>query len=192
MVRSLSLSPVSREKEACLTYVLIEGVSTWTNFSRSYYLSCTVKTKCRDGSKITLTTPITDYNDAIGQAILLNKPRIQAPLGGIWHRRDEPAWHDSNILLKSCMNLGCSNLDKIQAAFSFGSRVFIDMPVFRNFYAHRNNQTEHAAKQLALQYRIRSDLRPSQILLTRPPTSHQYLLLDWLDDIYVTVELLCD
>jgi len=186
------MSPTIREREWLLANVVIESINTWSNFCRSYYLSCWLNPKTRNHTYIYITHTFVDYNNAIGVAIHYVRPAITAPLSGIWHRRDEPAWHDHNILMRLCQLVGCSHLPNIQSSFSFGSRVFVDLPVFRNYYAHRNQQTSAAASNIAPQYGVASRLRPSQILLSRPVGRPQQLILDFIDDLIATADLLCD
>src|SRR5690606_6596746 len=110
---------------------------------------------------------------------------------GIWNRRDEPDWNSSRTLITLCTMIGCSNLADITAAFSSGSRVLLDLPAFRNFYGHRNEQTQSAAMQLASHYGISATMRPSTILLTRGLGRGLPLIVDWIDDLDFTIEYLC-
>jgi hypothetical protein len=183
---------MSREREFILSFVVIETLNSWSNFSRSYYLSCILTPRTVTGKRITVPTPIPNFNSAIGLAVTHSRPNMTPPASGVWHRRDEPPWHDHNLLMRFCGNITCSNIIDIQAAFSFGSRVFIDLPVFRNFFAHRNGQTCKAAADLGPQYGIPATLRPSQILLSRALGRPQPLILDQFDDLITTIELLCD
>jgi hypothetical protein len=76
---------------------------------------------------------------------------------------------------------------------SVDTRALQDLPVFRNFYAHRNEET--AAKAIALaerQYLIRGRTHPTLAIATPPYQRPQPLILDWLDDIRAVIDLLCD
>lgn len=187
-----SLPLPTRHREAQVAYSVIEILNTWTNFSRSFYLSCVLWPKSTKGNRISINTRGLSFDQAIDRAVVFSYPNRRRPTNGIWHRRDEPTWHDYSVLLNVCTNLGCSNIATIRVAFSLGSRVFLDLPVFRNFFAHRNRNTEYAARQLALQHTLPTSQRPSQILLFRPPTRHQSLIFEWIDDLTTTVELLCE
>lgn len=180
------------EREILLSFVVINILNTWSNFSRTYYLSCILKPRTITRRRITLSRSISSFDDAIGLAITDLRPQIAPPQSGVWHRRDEPAWHDRNLLIRFCTNIGCSNISDIQAAFSFGSRVFDDLPVLRNFYAHRNRQTENAVTNIGTQYGIPTALRPSQMLSANPLGRSQELILELIDDVTFTMELLCD
>jgi hypothetical protein len=90
-----------------------------------------------------------------------------------------------------CSDLGCSNLADIQAALSISSRVFVDLPVFRNFFAHRNERSIEAAVRLGPLHGIPATLRPAAILLSPPLNSAQPLLVNWLEDMSFVVEYMC-
>jgi hypothetical protein len=186
----LSISS-NREIETLLTYITIETLNTWSNFSRSFYLSCTLSAKTVSGKKIIISSTIANFNDAVGLVIPLYKRSATPNHAGIWHRRHEPTWHDPNVIMKICNHIGCSNITQIQLGFSGGLTVFKNLPTFRNFYAHRNQQTEYAAMQIATQYGISNLLKPSQILLSLPLNRRQILLLEWIDELRLTVEYLC-
>ena len=186
----LSISS-NRELETLFTYITIETLNTWSNFSRSFYLSCALSAKTVSGRRITISTTIANFNDAIGLAILECKPSATPNIAGIWHRRQEPTWHDPTVIMRICNHIGCSNITQIQSGFSGGLTVFNNLPTFRNFYAHRNQQTEYAAMQIASRYGISNLLKPSQILLSLPLNRSQPLLIEWIDELILTVEYLC-
>jgi hypothetical protein len=181
----------NNETESCITYVTVETLNTWSNFSRSFYLSCTLQPKTVSGIRVTTSLRTTGFNDAIGKAILLFKPSTTPNSQGIWNRRDEPTWHDSSILTRVCTNIGCSNITDISNGLSGGQNFFLHLPVFRNFYGHRNQRTESAARDIATRYGISNTLRPSDILRQFPIGGTSFLLLQWINEIEFTIEYLC-
>ena len=144
---------------------------------------------------MTCTTVVSSFTDAITLSIARHKPHLarrpRLP-GAVWHRRDEPTWHDPVVLRTGCVDLGCSHLVDVQAALSLPTRVFADLPVFRNFFGHRNGQTEDAAKNTARQYVISTALHPTEMLAARPAGRPYPLLVDWTDDVHAVIALLCD
>lgn len=182
------------EKDADLyvTYVTLELLNTWSNFTRAYYLSCFLSPKSMKGKKITTVLLAPDLNGAISIAMQKLKPRTQPPPNGVWKRRDEPTWHDQTNFLILSEYIGASHLDDIRSALSNGFTVFNDLAVFRNFFAHRNQSTEKSVRTASNNYSILAKKRPSQLLLTRPINRTQPLLLDWLDEIELTIWQLCD
>lgn len=178
-----------------ISYCTIELLNLWSAFTRSYFLSCILRPRRVQGGRVTCTATVASFTDAITLAIskhkphLLNRPR---PPGATWHRRDEPPWHDPAILRKGCVDLGCSHALDVQAALALPTRVFDDLPVFRNYFGHRNGQTESAAKSRARLYLINTSLHPTAMLAARPAGRPYPLLVDWTNDLEVIIGLLCD
>ncbi len=198
LLSNISTSSSNNEIEICLTYVTIETLNTWSNFSRSFYLSCTLHPKTVNGNRVTTRLEIGNFNEAISEAIRLCSNRRNATPNpqGLWHRRDEPTWHDKSTITRVCTNIECSNIANISEGLSGQQTFFAHLPVFRNFYGHRNQQTEQAAMQLAPRYGIPATLRPSDILRQFPISgtstpSTSILLVQWLDEIEITIEYLC-
>lgn len=179
------------DREARVAFVVIETLNAWTNFVRSFYLSCMFSARTTGGIRIgTVTTGIGE-NDAIGRAVLYWRPTARQKSDGSWRRRDEPTWHDPNLLIPVCRAEGFTNITDIEAAFSAGDRTFVDLPVFRNYFAHRNQRSEKAARNLAPRYGIPATHRPAEILLSTPLGRPQSLIDDWIDHISFTIEYLC-
>lgn len=177
--------------EANICFLVIELLSTWSNFARSYYLSCAYGTKLASGTRVSLAGPSLNENQALGKVVQRRKPKTTPNADGSWNRKDEPGWNDPSVFLNACKDIGCSNIADIQAALSSGSRVFSDLPTFRNYYAHRNRHTCSAAVSLARLYGISPTGSPSTILLTPSIGRSQVLILDWIDDLVFTVQYLC-
>jgi hypothetical protein len=181
-----------RGAKLTIGHVTIELQNTWSLFARSYILSWTLTPRRATGGRIRIGKPVSDFNNAITLLNARHKPHLTVPISGTWHRRDEPPWHDPQVILTSCLDLGCSHSTQVQAAFSLSTAVFQHLPVFRNFFGHRNLGTANAARQIAPQYSIPSYLHPVEILLRKPAGRPYPLVLDWVDDIATTIELLCD
>lgn len=176
-----------------LSHVVVELLTAWTEFVRAYFLSCVLKPRRVRGGRVALSNFAGHtFNDVIGVAMKRHKPHIRPSTSGVWSRRDEPSWHDSHVLLTSCTDLGCSNLSQIRAAFSLPTRVTRDLPTFRNYVAHRNQTTQDAARNLAAHYTIPGHKNPLQILCSSPHRRPTPLIVDWIDDISLLVEFLCE
>jgi len=188
------LSSISHPKDAPELYIAnttIETLNTWSNFSRSFYLSCALHSKAVNGNRITTTSRAANFNDAIGYAMQCCKPKVTLNSSGIWARREEPAWHDPNTLIRICTEIQCSNITNICDGLSGGQTFFSDLPTFRNFYAHRNQETELAAMNKAPRYSISATLKPSAILREFPIGETSILLVKWLNELEFTIEYLC-
>lgn len=186
-----TLTPDTRSSKHAIAITTIDLLNMWSAFSKHYALSCIMSPRRSSGGRVKVTRTGLDFNGVIGIAVLRHNKRARPQADGSWHRRNEPPWHDTTTLTSLCTDLGCSHLADIQAAVSLGSRVFTDLPVFRNFVAHRNKGTAKAAKDLAPQYSIASSHHPVAILATPPHGRPNALLVEWIDDLAVTVELLC-
>lgn len=180
------------EKNVAVSFVVIESLNSWGNFLRSFYLSCRIGTCFRNGDPVTCANTFTDFNQAIGDAILLDHHNWQPHQNGIWHRRQEPSWHDPNLILRLAQQQGWSNLPDIQAALSTGTQALSDLPIFRNYFAHRNQGTAYAARSVASNYVISTSNSPVEILLTRPYQRPNPLIVEWLIDMENVIEFLCD
>jgi hypothetical protein len=180
-----------REAKAAICSVVVDALNTWNNFSRAYYLSSCLGAYLPSHGFITTSTTFSSFNDSIGDAIRFHKPWITPLASGEWHRKDEPAWHDPNILLGCCTNIGASNTSHMSAALSVGTRVFIDLVVFRNYIAHKNKRSQVAAQNLAPHYLIPATLRPFEILLQTPLRAFDPLLKVWLYEMEIVVSFLC-
>jgi hypothetical protein len=173
-----------------LSFVVIEAQNLWGNFVRSYLLSLLSRPRRQDGTRVVLgNTLIRTSSDLIFLATQVAKgPHATLPTT----RREEPAWHDVNVLIKTCTALRPSHLNDIHAALSITAGVLSDLPTFRNFYAHRNEESAHKAIQLAQrQYLILGTNHPTEALSLPAHNRPQALVFDWLDELLVIVQLLC-
>jgi len=186
---SAALAPPDRDP--VISYVTIESLNAWSQFAKALYLSCMLNAKTEGRTTVGVVPSGVPLNDAVGLAITRYKKYATPNSSGVWDRRDEPAWHDPNVLLGVCQHVSCSIYLQMQAAFSLGQRVFLDLPVFRNFFAHRNRLSSRAAQNLGPQYLLPSSLRPSEMLMRSKPMAPASVLEEWIAELKITAELLC-
>lgn len=181
------------ESDRVISYVTIACLNTWVNFARAYFLSCTLSPWREQGLQIQLSNPnIRTFDDAIDAAIKkCRNSRWKPGQHGNWTRHDEPPWHVPKTLTDSCDEIGCSNYTDIQNAFSIQTKVFNHLPTFRNFYAHRNDETAIKTQKIAGEYTISTPRHPSKILLSSAYGRPQVLILDWIDELDTIVQFLC-
>ena len=172
-------------------FVAIEAANGWASFSRSYFLSCAMNARLERGIHVNPVSPISDMNVAVGMAVQTFRPKASPRSDGSWHRRDEPTWHDTYVLTTLLQRLCLKHMADVNAAFSINTRVFSDLPVFRNFFAHRNQGTSGAARSLAPQYSISVALRPADIVFARAAGRPFPVVADWIDDLSLVTEYLC-
>jgi hypothetical protein len=179
------------DRDPVISYVTIEALNSWAQFSKAFYLSCSISARTEANISILVSPTGLSENDAIGRAITIFKPYAAPAATGMWARRDEPTWHDPNVLLKVCGDINCSLYAHMQNAFSMGQNVFIDLPVLRNFYGHRNRASEKAAQNVGPKHLLPSSLRPSELLAQIPPRASSPLLLEFIAEMRITAEFLC-
>jgi len=180
-----------RRFEAEITYVVVDLLNTWANFVRSYYLSCLFRARTVNNQVIQSAVAFPDTNAALGFAVQRWNRRATPNSAGVWRRRDEPAWQDHRVLLTLSSELRLSNDPTIRAGVSLGAQVLNDLTPFRNFFAHRNAVTHRTAVTIAATYGIFAR-KPSIALTSRPLGRPQSLLLDWIDEIDIVVEYICE
>lgn len=197
---------IGPDRDRRVAYVTIESLNTWGQFCRAYYLSwlftpnrtargsIAVATACRRNHGCPAGSPTNWTTDqAIAHAINRNRTHHFVTPGTAidWSNRMEPAWHKTDTILELSGDLSCSNSQDIAAALSTGTRVFVDLPFFRHFYAHRSERTAAPAIALGPMNGVRSHPRPTEVLLERALGRPQSLLSDWLDEIDLTAADLC-
>jgi hypothetical protein len=187
-----SLGTEQLEANRLLAYVTLEALNTWSMFSRYFLLSLSLTPRRTSGARVRIARGgIGGPRDVLALAMSLLKPYRPPSAAGTWARRDEPTWHEPRSLLVCASALRVSNLDVIQNALSVPTRVFADLPVFRNFFAHRNDSTCAKAVAIAVQYAIPTG-HPTRILQTRPFSRPWPLVVEWIDDLTVVTELVCE
>lgn len=185
-------SPAWWALDTALCYAVLEIHSSWTTFSRSYFLSEVRSAQTLSGGRITIAPAITDDRAALVAAITRCKgPRATpGPTQRIGHR-EEPHWFTPANLTNSSAAISASNYANMLAAFSTPSTVFRDLPTFRNFYAHRNFETAELATDLASRYSLPRPTHPTLLLNTPAAGRSQTILFDFMDELRITAELLC-
>lgn len=174
-----------------MAYVTIEASNYWAGFCRSFALSCPFGARRVGGARAGTTDSTLTSPGAILHAA--NKAIRGAGAPAPIDRRDEPDWKAGPNFLRICQALSLSNIDAVNGAMSLRSRVLEDLPTFRNFFAHRNPETAaRALKVASTHYLIKGVAHPTLALKAVPFKRTQPLILDWLDDIQVISELLCD
>lgn len=186
-IKAVTNGRIHKDRAVVVAYVAIEALNAWTLFSRSFYMSCALGA-VTERKRVVTTMPTVD---PLGAAITCVNRRACPNAQGVWHRRDEPTWHDPNVLMRVCGNIGCSIQVQIGHAFSLSQNVFNDLPVFRNFFAHRNGQTSQAARNIAPRYALPTNLAPTDLLLSVSPGSTEMVILEWLVEMSITAEFLC-
>ena len=182
------LTPVTAlSNDETIAFVTIESTNVWAAFVRAYYLSWFMKPRTMTGQRVSCSRHFS-FQDALLFAIHQRSPRYR---GARPSRRDEPTWHDPTNLLSFATAVGVSNFGQIASALSFGATYWSNLPTVRNFYAHRNDETFRKVQAKAALLGLGTNLRPCEFLCTALPSRPQNLISDWLDEMRLTIELLC-
>ncbi len=189
-----AVAPYSQERDPELAWVTIELANLWTQFCRAYFLSCLRSARLDSGPRVSCQNLANIPAFEVAMIVLAwKRGKTRAGRGGKLQGRDEPDWHQPSCLLQGCRIIGASNLHSVQGALSTGTSVFEHLPTCRNFYAHRSKETATKVLNIGLSaYSMGGKTHPSEVLIARAPGSSQSLILDFIDDTEVTIELLCD
>ena len=175
-----------------VAYASIELCNLIAEFCRALYLSSAMHAKSKQHGRVGTVQGPHGTIDAIDLVVRGEFPRYAgAAVGSIWGRDQEPPWFVPSILFRALRRVGATNATDVENAFSIGSRVQHDLPTIRNYFGHRNFQTYRKAARIGLQYGI-GVLHPCRILKAPPLARPVPLLLEWLSDFRVMVELSCD
>jgi hypothetical protein len=173
-------------------FVLLESLNLWASFVRSYYLSCVLEARRDTRPRVRLGVPgVRTPEDAIHFAVVQvagKKPKANR----VYTWWDEPTWYKRETLAKLSSQLKMSNDLEIQTALSIPSPAFTDLVVYRHFFAHRGMATVSNARALAPQYGQPKSLHPAEVVCGFAPGRPQNIMADWLADMRVTVEFLCE
>jgi hypothetical protein len=178
------------QRDRTVARICIDSLNQWTNFSRSFYLSCIAGARTKTGSIArTSAFSFVDFQAAIDYATASAKPHLKNfPV----KRREEPPWFDPFLLLSLSQKLAFTNQAAVIAALSGKTNVFNHLPVFRNFFAHRNEDTHRKT------VRIETDLGgptfkfPSHYLLYTPSGKTACVLEEWLIDLRIVSDIITD
>lgn len=181
-----------------VAHCIIELSNLWHGMSRSLYISTALRARDGAGARITVVVPtVATAQAAIGHAIRRTKPQLFQKVTNPnhnWRWNEEPTWAKTSTLLACMDEIGASNRTVVSNAVSIQSSVFDDLPKCRNFYAHRNADTVRRLFPVFAKYGINPRLTTSQALSTPASTPlgqrPQPLLLDWIDDVRDTVDLI--
>ena len=101
------LTDGKKRGDRLIALAVIDTHNLWSLFVRAFYISCFLSARKPDGTYIACSYVGSKTPDvAIKQAILLNNPKFRART---WTMRDEPAWHDTSILIRLATKFNFSN-----------------------------------------------------------------------------------
>lgn len=171
-------------------FVAIEALNLWSQFVRSFYLSCATRTRTSRGMRVALKTgQAPTHEAAITRAIQTLMPRKKKK-GPPWHPMDEPSWRLPNVLVDLDKRMGFSNTAQILAGLSYPSTVLADLPVFRNFFCHRCHGTAVDTVSIARSLGVSGALKP-EAMLRSTPTGPVSVMGLWVADLGQMIDIIC-
>lgn len=160
--------PMQRQPVASdVTFPLVDMHNALAAFMRSYCLSSLAGAYMANGRRVTATAAIGQPLSALTFAITTERPRKTGT--GPWKHRDEPTWHDPNVIVRVLNKAGCSNAKGVSDALSIGSRAIEHLTTTRNFLAHRNETTAVKVRRLGAQYGLRAPADPLAVVFAVGP-----------------------
>ena len=172
-----------------VSFVSIELVNLWSEFCRFYFISCALGVRGMKGGRVLTTTPLNTKEEAITFAVVYKNPKKTG--NGPWTWLDEPTWRRPTTILNLLTRLGASNVTQVQAAFGYSTVVFDHLPTVRNFFCHRNEGTSNKLAAVARAVKVPPKARAIDIVCSASPTGTQSILREWIDDLRLVVEDLC-
>jgi hypothetical protein len=169
------------------TFPLVDTHNALATFMRTYCLSSLAGAYMSNGTRVTANRPIRGHRSALTFAIRTERPRATGK--GPWSHRDEPTWHDPNVLVRILNKAACSNAAGVNAALSLGSNAIEHLTITRNFLAHRNETTAVKLRRLGSRYGVGAPTDPLAVVFAFGYGRPQRIVDDWLDDIFTIVSL---
>jgi hypothetical protein len=175
------------KRDQVLQQAAIDSLNVWGRYCRYFYLSCALGGRDGNGNSVMLTNPkLPSVEQAITLAIHTVSPN-KAWNPGPFGVRDEPDWKVPAVFLNAMAALQPANLTMVQAALSVPTAATSRLVVFRNFYAHRSQDTARKALQQGVQMGV-VGTHPGDVLLSVPTTDS--LITEWVFDLQLMIDLM--
>jgi hypothetical protein len=184
-------APPSKEDERTIALATIDLFNLWGLFARHFFISSAIGSRRVGGGHTrALVRKFLDSADVVDFSVLHLDPRRRPRRKGGWGPHEEPPWFQPGVLLKLCSAARISNEAQVVLALSVKARSMEDLPVARNFFAHRSELTASGVRRMASKYTLSHSLKPAVLLGSRPPGRPDTVLASWLAEIRYVVNLL--
>jgi len=181
-------SPLAPQDHRILSYVIIESANLWAQYSQCLFLSSALGALDRTGTRI-VTTPVMNPSQAIDLAVHAVRPQlrgIQRP----WKSHELPDFQNKGHLAQTLSYIGASIYEDVDRAVSYPTRVLLDLPTMRNFYAHKAERAARKASALGSHYGLNRPMSPPLLLCTPPAGRVDILVVEWLADLAAILSLM--
>jgi hypothetical protein len=181
---------VGHDIDRALAFLTIEALTSWSNFTREFYLSCPFAyPKTIGGQHVSHNdSTIVDERHALLRSILVLKGNghsySRAQTAGYISFSDEPVWREKRCLSKLASDLLLTNTSAVTTGLSYQTTFFDDLPIIRNFYAHRSHGTATKVFSMAkTKYGAVAIHHPSELVNVVLAGSTQTMIQEWLGDM---------
>ena len=182
LVRGSGLT--NAERDQLVARSVIGAMNSYDRFCRYLYVSSAMG--ARDASGVRVVSRADRQPSeiaAVQHAFSTLNPHIQPAA-----RRQEPDWKVPAQLLASLSAVNAANQADVAAALSAQTKAIHTLPVFRNFYAHRGQDTAVRAQNQARRLAI-TPSHPTDILMSTS-FSVDPLVVDWIFDLQTIVDMM--
>lgn len=192
---TLLLCP-SSERIKLTGYILVDALAAWSAFTREYTLSCLWRGAFSEthGPIIhAMTGLVPTERVALIEAIKATKKPSFAPADDYEITPfDEPVWRKGQTILRIAEKLSFNNFAQVQTAFSIPGTALEELPLIRNFYAHKDRKTAEVVRKLGQSVYGVPALKPAHELVSEIlPEKTDSLLSEWLHQLHQTSQALC-
>lgn len=176
----------SRSRDEILVYLAVELHNLWNHFCRSYVL-CSAKGLTSLSGVVWRAPNASRWSlESIRQHLVMvhGKKRINDPLS-------EPVWRRLDVVEACCATLGTGNLPSIALTIGYGHSFLSELPVARNFAAHKSKSARMKLDQVAASrgYPGRSDLE--RVMLAPSSSGYGTVVLEWITEIERSMTTMC-
>lgn len=180
-------APLVPEDRQLLTYIVIEAAVLWAEYSKAFFFSSAFNARDSQGGKVTHTQSFRTADDVLAFAVSVARPDV-TKTGNFTHR-DHPDWQAPGVVRKLLHAMSASTLGSWQLGMGVQTRVTADLPVMRNFFAHKGEDSATRARRLRTHYGVTQQLTPWDLLSAAPSQLGQPILWSWLDDLALMIKL---
>ena len=178
--------PPTSEQERGVALCLIDAQSTWSQFARFFFVSSVLGARRGGGAYTTVTVGgLHTAEDAITFAILTFSPKRKKR--SKFRPLDEPPWHKGSILPRLAQAVGLSNQAQVNLAFSIQARALEDLPIARNFFAHRSRDTAALLEAIAPRYGLPDSTRAGALPGHLDPRRPHSIAAGWVAELRAIV-----
>lgn len=172
-----------RDADRACSFVAVEALNFWTQYCRDFVIQCARGAMTVGGVAVKATTvPYTSRDDLLtdlAKRFGHMKKNAVGPPGGL----QEPTWRVPQRVADVARYLGLANEGSIRSATSVGTVVVSELPVARNFAAHRCESTAEGLRQLGIKYGVGPAPKLAEVMQAPGASGGVTVASEWLAEI---------